>query len=78
VIRFDNFSPFGLLLEAHCDFCKDEVAQRNSKFWATFLLGQFTFLHSHLNKQFKNMASCRYFKIQKLFDVEVLDFEIAI
>jgi hypothetical protein len=31
-----------------------------------------------LNKQFQNMVCCRYFKVQKWFDVDVLGFQIKL
>jgi hypothetical protein len=40
VTRLGDFSPIGLLLEAHDDFEKDEIAQRNGNILGFFLLKQ--------------------------------------
>jgi hypothetical protein len=53
-----------LILEAQCDFFKDEVAQRNGKFLSYFQLCNF--LHFDLIKQFQNSVSCRNFKFSKV------------
>jgi len=36
------------------------------------------FQHFHLNKQFCNVVWCRYTRSQKLFNVDILDFQIEL
>jgi hypothetical protein len=60
-----NFSPVGLLLEAHCDFkWKDEVAQRQCSIMSYFLFKHFFIYHP--NKQFQNMVCYRYVNVSKV------------
>ncbi len=44
VTRLGNFLPIGLLLEAHYDFWKDEVAQNNDDFLGYFLFQQIYYI----------------------------------
>jgi hypothetical protein len=56
-----NVLFIGQHLKAHCNFFKDEAAQRNGD-----LLGNYLLQHFCLNKQFQKMFfSCRNFRISK-------------
>jgi hypothetical protein len=65
VTRLGDFSQIELLLEAHYDFLK---RRSRPKKWQHFglLFAVANLLHFHLNKQFKNMVYCRYFKVSKV------------
>ncbi len=77
VTRLGNFLPIGLLLEAHYDFFKDEVAQRNGDILCYFLLKQIYYIFTSISS-FITWFVVGILRFQKRSDVDVLGFQIKI
>ncbi len=65
VTRLGDFSPFGLLLETHCDFLI--IKSSPKKLW------HFRLQNFHQNKLFET-CFCSYFKVYLSHDVDILIF----
>ncbi len=71
-----KFCHLDYFLKAQTIFGWKKVAKNAATFWATFPKAKC--LHFQLNKQFKSMVCCRFFKGLKVFWKSVFDFQIEL